>query len=137
MILAIRNFSFVSLAPNLFPGGVVPSNRLMGMCRWMGSHFNDWIYYNVVALSIVTRVGSLIFGIFGGNKILVSRDSKIGKLGVMKLSPYYQSDNDRVYGWPKNRLLRQLKLTKFHPLSRRLHLTGFLSTQQRLLLICL
>ena len=25
-------------------GGVVfPYKRLMGMCRWMGSHFHDWI----------------------------------------------------------------------------------------------
>ena len=25
------------------PGGVLPYKRLMGMCRWMGSHFHDWI----------------------------------------------------------------------------------------------
>ena len=24
----------------------------MGMCRWMGSHFHDWIDYNGVAFSI-------------------------------------------------------------------------------------
>ena len=24
----------------------------MAMCRWMGSHFHDWIDYNVVAFSI-------------------------------------------------------------------------------------
>ena len=24
-------------------GGVLPYKRLMGMCRWMGSHFHDWI----------------------------------------------------------------------------------------------
>ena len=33
-------------------GGVLPSNRLMGMRRWMGSHFHDWIDYNGVAFSI-------------------------------------------------------------------------------------
>ena len=32
--------------------GGAPSNRLMGMCRWMGSHFYDWIDYNRVAFSI-------------------------------------------------------------------------------------
>ena len=32
-------------------GGALPSNRLMGMCRWMGSHFHDWIDYNGVAFS--------------------------------------------------------------------------------------
>ena len=33
-------------------GGLLPYKRLMGMCRWMGSHFHDWIDYNGVALSI-------------------------------------------------------------------------------------
>ena len=32
-------------------GGALPSNRLMGMCRWMGSHFHDCIDYNGVAFS--------------------------------------------------------------------------------------
>ena len=36
-----------------FPsGGVLPYKRLMGMCRWMGSHFHDWSDYNGVAFSI-------------------------------------------------------------------------------------
>ena len=30
-------------------GGICPSNRLMGMCRWLGLHFHDWIDYNGVA----------------------------------------------------------------------------------------
>ena len=42
-------------------GGVLPYKRLIGMCRWMGSHFHDWSDYNGVAN----------FRIFG-----VSRDSK-------------------------------------------------------------
>ena len=33
-------------------GGVLPYRRLMGMCRWMGSHFHDWSEYNGVAFSI-------------------------------------------------------------------------------------
>ena len=33
-------------------GGVLPYERLMGMCRWMGSHFHDWIDNNGVAFSI-------------------------------------------------------------------------------------
>ena len=33
-------------------GGVLPSNRLTGMGRWMGSHLHDWIDYNGVAFSI-------------------------------------------------------------------------------------
>ena len=30
-------------------GGGTSYKRLMGMCRWMGSHFHDWIDYNGVA----------------------------------------------------------------------------------------
>ena len=33
------------------PGGILPDERLMGMCSWMGSHFYDWIDYNGVAFS--------------------------------------------------------------------------------------
>ena len=33
-------------------GGVRPYKRPMGMCRWMGSHFHNWIDYNGVAFSI-------------------------------------------------------------------------------------
>ena len=29
--------------------GVLPYKRLVGMCRWMGLHFHDWIDYNGVA----------------------------------------------------------------------------------------
>ena len=32
-------------------GGLLPYKRIMGMCRWMGSHFHDWIDYNGVAFS--------------------------------------------------------------------------------------
>ena len=27
------------------PGEVLPYKRLTGMCRWMWSHFHDWIDY--------------------------------------------------------------------------------------------
>ena len=30
----------------------VYSKRLMGMCRWMGSHFHNWTDYNKVVISI-------------------------------------------------------------------------------------
>ena len=49
------------------PGGALPINGLMGMCRWMGSHFHDWTDYNGVAFSStfyrVTRMGSHFSGI--------------------------------------------------------------------------
>ena len=44
------------------------------MCRWMGSHFHDWIDYNGVAFLVVSRMGSHIFGISEIKKILVSRN---------------------------------------------------------------
>ena len=36
------------------PGGgvVLPSKRLLGMCRWMGSHFHNWIDYNGVTFLV-------------------------------------------------------------------------------------
>jgi len=33
--------------------GALPVNGLMGMCRWMGSHFQDWAGYNGVAFSSI------------------------------------------------------------------------------------
>ena len=36
-----------------YPGGwLLPYKRLLGMYRWMGSHFHDWIAYNGVAFTI-------------------------------------------------------------------------------------
>ena len=46
--------------------GEPPSNGLLGMCRWIGWHFNDWTDYNVVTFSAifnrVTWMGSHFFG---------------------------------------------------------------------------
>ena len=33
-------------------GGVLPYKRLLGMCRWMGSHFYDWTDYNGAAFLV-------------------------------------------------------------------------------------
>ena len=77
--IALRNR--VPVSTLCIPGGVLPCNRLMGMCRWMGSHFHDWIDYNGVAFSIgtnrVTRMGSHICGILG-----VSKFRQVGILGI-------------------------------------------------------
>ena len=32
--------------PEEVRGGGAPSNGLMGMSRWMGSYFHDWVDYN-------------------------------------------------------------------------------------------
>ena len=37
-------------------GGVLPYKRLMGMCRWMESHFHDRIDYNGVVFSTELHV---------------------------------------------------------------------------------
>ena len=44
--------SFPVLAARRGWGGVLPHKRLVGMCRWMGPRFHDWIDYNGVAFSI-------------------------------------------------------------------------------------
>ena len=55
-------------------GEVLPSNRLMGMCRWMGLHFHDWIDYNGVAFSIGLLEWGHIFSEFGRKNILAGRE---------------------------------------------------------------
>ena len=52
------------------PGGVLPYKRLMGMCRWMGSHFHDWIDYNGVAFSIELLEWGRTFSDFLGKTVL-------------------------------------------------------------------
>ena len=47
-------------------GGVLPYKRLIGMCRWMGSHFHDWSDYNGVAFSIELVEWGRKFSDFGG-----------------------------------------------------------------------
>ena len=43
-------------------GGVLAYKRLMGMCRWMGSHFHDRIDYDGVAFSTELLEWPLIYG---------------------------------------------------------------------------
>ena len=50
--------------------GVIPYKRLMGMCRWMGSHFHDWIDYNGVAFSIELLEWGRTFSDFWGETVL-------------------------------------------------------------------
>ena len=53
------------------PGGVLPSKRLLGMCRWMGSHFHNWIDYNGVTFSVELLEWGRTWG---------RRDLKMGRL---------------------------------------------------------
>ena len=52
-------------------GGVLPYKRLMGMCRWIGSHFHDWIDENGVALSIDLLEWGRTFSDFWGKKVFL------------------------------------------------------------------
>ena len=44
------------------------------MCRWMGSHFHDWIDYYGVAFSIELLEWGRIFSGFRGKNFLASRE---------------------------------------------------------------
>ena len=47
-------------------GGVLPSKRLLGMCRWMGSHFHNWIdYIGVTFLVELLEWGRTFSGFLG------------------------------------------------------------------------
>ena len=47
-------------------GGVLPSKRLLGMCRWMGSHFHHWIDYNGVTFLVELLEWGRTFSAFLG-----------------------------------------------------------------------
>ena len=50
-----------------WPGGeVLPYKRLMGMCRWMGSHFYHWTAYNGVAFLVELLKWDRTFSDFWG-----------------------------------------------------------------------
>ena len=65
-------------------GGELPDKRLMRMCRWMGSHFHDWIDYNGVAFSeSFFRMGSHIFCFFGVRQFFIFTVSKGTRMFVL------------------------------------------------------
>ena len=61
---------FIKKKRGKFAWGVLPHKRLMGMCRWMGSHFHDWIDYNGVAFSIELLEWGRTFSDFWGKTVL-------------------------------------------------------------------
>ena len=53
-------------------GRVLPRKKLMGMCCWMGSNFQDWIDSNGVAISIeLLEFGVAYFLIFGVRQFFI------------------------------------------------------------------
>ena len=51
-------------------GRALPYKRLMGMCRWMGLHFHDWIDYSGVAFSKELLEWGRTFSDFGGKRVV-------------------------------------------------------------------
>ena len=64
-------------------GGVLPYKRLMRMCRWVGSHFHDWIEYYGVAVSIALLEWGHTFSDFWGKKIFIFTVSKRTRMFVL------------------------------------------------------
>ena len=66
-------------------GGGTPYKRLMGMCRWVDSHFYDWfINYNGVAFSIeLLEYGVAHFRICWVRKFFIIKISKRTRMFVL------------------------------------------------------
>ena len=63
-VASIQKAPFASFEPP--GGGILPYKRLMGMCRWMGSHFYNWIDYNgVTFLAWLLERGRTFSGFLG------------------------------------------------------------------------
>ena len=66
------------------PGrGLLPYKKLMGMCRWMGSHFHDWVDCNGVAFSIELLEWAAHVWIFGVRKFFILMVSKGTRIFVL------------------------------------------------------
>ena len=66
-------------------GGVLPSKRLMGMCRWMGSYFHNWTDYNgVTFLAELLEWGRTFSGFLGYENSGICRALKMGRFAVKK-----------------------------------------------------
>ena len=76
VILLMRNAFCLSF--QLPPRG--PSNRLMGTCRWMGSHFQSWIDYNGFLFSLELLEWDSTFLGFGRSENSGKQGFKIGKI---------------------------------------------------------
>ena len=73
MALASRELDSLVRVAGVGGGGVVlHCESPMGMCRWMGSHFHDWIDYNGVAFSIELLEWGRTFSDFWGQKVLLN-----------------------------------------------------------------
>ena len=60
-----ESHSWIFTSTSVRPSRGLPSNRPMGMCCWMGSHFQGWIDYNGVAFSLALLEWDRTFSGFG------------------------------------------------------------------------
>ena len=67
------------MKPGEGDGGVLPNNKLMGMCHRMGSYFHNWIGSNGVAFSIDVLEWGCTFQDFGKKKNSGKKGLKNGK----------------------------------------------------------
>ena len=73
-----------SMTRIIFRGGgwTLPYKRLMGMCRWLGSHFHDWTDYNGVAFSKELLEWGRTFSDFWGRELFIFTVSKRTRIFV-------------------------------------------------------
>ena len=64
--LVFGRLLFHRVGPRGRRGGILPYKRLMGMCRWMRSHFHDWIDYDGFAFLIELLEWGRTFSDFRG-----------------------------------------------------------------------
>ena len=70
MIYKKSTFIFFFLRKLILGGGWVLSyERLKGMFRWVGSHFDEWIDYNGVSFSLELLEWGHTFSDFWGKKV--------------------------------------------------------------------
>ena len=62
---------------------LLPYKRLMGMCCRMGSHFHEWIDYNVVAFSTKLLGRGRTFSDFWGMTVFLFAVSKRIRMFVL------------------------------------------------------
>ena len=73
----------IEVRPSPGGGRALPYKRLLGMCRWMGSHFHDWTDYHGVAFSIELVEWVVHFLSFGVRQFFLFTVSKRIKMSVL------------------------------------------------------
>ena len=75
--------------------GVLPYKRLIGMCRWMVSHFHDWIDYNGIFNSY--EDGLTHSRDFGVRKVFMSKRTGMFVLQVKSKVASFNLKNGSIH----------------------------------------